>query len=118
MNSYGWGTMMDDYTFLEGMSRKVADCGAEIVKGGLRSRGPEAGGRGFRARGRGRGGRGGRGRGGGGGGHRTKRDLLKLQLELRDIDIDLLPVGMKLQTLNRSMWDAKYVNIPIFTPVV
>jgi len=51
----------------------------------------------------------GRGRGGGGGGGsgRTKRDVLKLQLEARDIDMDLLPIGMERRKANQSSWDFK-----------
>lgn len=90
---------MDDYVFLEDVGRKVTDCGAEIMKAGLRLNNADSA-RGARGRGRGRGRT-------GGGGNRSKRDLLRIQLEQREIDIDLLPVGMKLQTLNRSMWDNK-----------
>ena len=92
--------MMDDYVFLEDMSRKVGDWGREIVRGGY-SFGEN--------RGRGRGSGRGRGRGGGGCSGRTKRDVLKLQLEARDIDMDLLPIGMERRKVNQSSWDFKYV---------
>ncbi|KAF8165036.1 hypothetical protein B0H34DRAFT_687517 [Crassisporium funariophilum] len=105
MNEYGWGKMMDDYVFLEDVSRKVGDWGKEIVKGGYSFAIPNSRGRGD-ARGRGRGMRG-RGRGGGGGTPKTKRDILKLQLEARDIDMDLLPVGMERRKINQSSWDFK-----------
>jgi len=99
MNKYGWGTMMDDYVFLEEVGRKVGDWGSEIIRGRFRRDG-----RGGRARGRGR------GRGGGiASAGKTKRDILKMQLELRDIEMDLLPVGMERQKLNQSRWDFKYV---------
>ncbi|KAF8803813.1 hypothetical protein BYT27DRAFT_7144428 [Phlegmacium glaucopus] len=101
MNEYGWGKMMDDYVFLEDVSRKVGDWGREIVRGGYSF----GNGNGRDNRGRGRG-RGGRGRGGGGSG-RTKRDVLKLQLEARDIDMDLLPIGMERRKVNQSAWDFK-----------
>jgi hypothetical protein len=104
MNEYGWGKMMDDYVFLEDMSRKVGDWGKEIARGGYsfgngdnRGRG---GGRGMKGRGRG---------GGSGGSWRTKRDVLKLQLEARHIDMDLLPIGMERRKVNQSSWDYKYV---------
>jgi hypothetical protein len=101
MNEYGWGKMMDDYVFLEDMSRKVGDWGKEIVRGGY-----SFGNGNHRGRGRGRG----RGGGGGNGGFgRTKRDVLKLQLEARDIDMDLLPIGMERRKANQSSWDFKYV---------
>ena len=92
---------MDDYVFLEDVSRKVGDWGKEIVRGGYsfgRGRG--------RGRGKGRG-----GGGGSGGSGRTKRDVLKLQLEARDIDMDLLPIGMERRKVNQSSWDFKYVFI-------
>ena len=95
MNEYGWGKMMDDYVFLEDISRKVGDWGREIVRGGYSF---------------GNGDNRGRGRGGGGGGSgRTKRDVLKLQLEVRDIDMDLLPIGMEKRKVNQSSWDFKFV---------
>ncbi|KAF8076105.1 hypothetical protein FPV67DRAFT_1558642 [Lyophyllum atratum] len=105
MNKYSWGTMMDDYVFLEDVGRRVGDWGKEIVKGGFGMRGTEVAGRG-RGRGRGRGGEGsGRGRGRMGG--NTKRDMLKMQLEARDIDMDILPVGMERRKLNQSYWEPK-----------
>ncbi|KAG9025816.1 hypothetical protein FS837_004811, partial [Tulasnella sp. UAMH 9824] len=60
MNRYGWGTLMNDYTYLEGVGRKVSEVGGDIrkLKGGR--------GRKVRERGGARGGRGGRGRGGAG----------------------------------------------------
>jgi len=116
MNRYTWGTMVDDYVFLEEMGRKVGEWGKEIVKGGYGMAGsaatpPSRGmGRGMGTRGRGdsRGrGRGGRGRGGGPA--MTKRDILKIQLEAKDIEMDLLPNGMERRKLNQSSWDAKHV---------
>ncbi|KAJ3516200.1 hypothetical protein NLJ89_g1271 [Agrocybe chaxingu] len=37
----------------------------------------------------------------------TRRDTLKIQLEARDIDVDLLPMGMERRKLNQSSWDGK-----------
>ena len=110
MNEYGFGKMMDDYVFLEDMSRKVGDWGREIVRGGYSFGNGDNSGRGRgggRVRGRGR------GRGGGCGSGRTKRDVLKLQLEARDIDMDLLPIGMERRKANQSSWDFKYVFIAL-----
>ncbi|KAG8892912.1 hypothetical protein FRC01_013884, partial [Tulasnella sp. 417] len=58
MNRYGWGTLMNDYTYLEGVGRKVSEVGGDIrkLKGGRGRKVTERGGA--------RGGRGGRGRGG------------------------------------------------------
>jgi hypothetical protein len=96
MNKYGWGDMMDDYVFLENIGRHVGEWGMEIGRGGFSMRGGE--------RGRGRG----RGRGKGTGRNtRTKQDILKQQLDFRDIDMELLPVGMEKKKLNRSIWDFK-----------
>ena len=96
---------MDDFVFLEDMSRKVGNWGREIVRGGYSFGNGDTRGRG---RGRGMKGRGRGGRGDGGSG-RTKRDMLKLQLEARDIDMDLLPIGMERRKVNQSSWDFKYV---------
>ncbi|KAF5387914.1 hypothetical protein D9615_000142 [Tricholomella constricta] len=104
MNKYGWGTMMNDYVYLEEVGRRVGDWGKEIVRGGYGIQGAGASrgwGRGGDVRGRGRG----RGRGRTGG--NTKRDLLKMQLEARDIDMDVLPVGMERHKLNQSYWESK-----------
>ena len=98
MNRYTNGTMMDDYVFLEDMSRRVGECGQDIVRNGYRMV------------------RGGRGRGlvgprrPGRGAFEKKRDMLKLQLELRDIEMDLLPSGMERRKLNHSTWDPKCVS--------
>lgn len=114
MNEYTWGKMMDDYVFLEEMGRKVGDWGKEIIRGGYLAAGANAGtgrGRGD-GRERGRGGARGRGRrgaGAGGGQGKTKRDILKLQLELRDIDMEFLSSGMERRKANQSTWDTKYV---------
>ncbi|ETW83856.1 hypothetical protein HETIRDRAFT_314398 [Heterobasidion irregulare TC 32-1] len=106
MNQYSLGTMMDDFVYLEEMGRKVGDWGKEIVRGGFgpgqslgKSRDGVMGTRGG-SQGRGRG----RGRGGV---QRTKRDVLKMQLELRDVDVDMLPAGMAKRMVNQSTWDFK-----------
>ncbi|KAJ7507477.1 hypothetical protein B0H11DRAFT_1680511, partial [Mycena galericulata] len=91
MNRYGWGTMMDDYAFLEDVGRRVGEWGGEIARGRFQAAG----------------GRGGGGGGNAGGGGKTKRDVLRAQLEARDIDMDLLPPGMERHKLNQSSWDAK-----------
>ncbi|KAF9057418.1 hypothetical protein BJ165DRAFT_1411690 [Panaeolus papilionaceus] len=105
MNQYSWGTMMNDYTFLEGVSRQVGEWGNEIMRGGYAAGGAAGADRGRGGAGRGRG----RGRGGQGasGPPRTKRDILKMQLDAQDIDVDLLPVGMERRKVNQSIWDFK-----------
>ncbi|KAI0353558.1 hypothetical protein OH77DRAFT_1407052 [Trametes cingulata] len=103
MNQYGYMTLMNDYTFLEEMGRKVGDWGREIVQGGYTARGADGGRGGRDARGRGRG----RGRGGAHGKPASKRDILKMQLDFRDIELELLPNGMERRTLNQSTWDFK-----------
>lgn len=109
MNQYGYGALMNDYTYLEEVGRQVGDWGKEIVREKLVD--PSV----LNARGTGRGmaiGRGrGRGRGRGGrthGGKATaKRETLKRQLDLWDVDVDLLPAGMAKAQLNKSSWDFK-----------
>lgn len=106
MNDYTCGTMMDDYVFLEDMSRKVGEWGQDLVRGGhgyghnhgtLQGRrgraktGPPPG-KAWSHSGK-------------------KRDILKSQLELRDIEMDLFPSGMERRTLNQSTWDSKYVGL-------
>lgn len=89
---------MDDYAFLENISRGVSEWGQDIARGGYET---------IQSR---------RGRGGMGRGNKTrdgmsrkKRDMLRLQLELRDVEIDLLPVGMERRTRNHSTWEPKCV---------
>jgi len=100
-NRYTYGTMTDDYVFLEDVSRRVCEWGQDIARGGY-------GGGTLRGR---------RGRGGMGRGKtreilsRKKRDVLKLQLELRDMEVDLLPAGMQRRLLNHSTWDPKCVDL-------
>ena len=101
MNRYTHGTMMDDYVFLEDMSRKVGEWGQDLVRGGYGTLQ----------------GRRGRAKTGPGSHNKTrsgmpwkKRDILKSQLELRDIEVDMLSSGMERRTLNQSTWDSKYVD--------
>jgi hypothetical protein len=107
MNRYTCGTMMDDYVFLEDMSRKVGEWGQDLVRGGYGT----LQGRGRRGRAKTAGTTGPPGRTWSHSGmSRKKRDILKSQLELRDIEMDLLPSGMKRRSLNQSTWDSKYVG--------
>lgn len=105
---------MDDYTFLEDMGRKVESWGKEIVQGGYMA-GTSSDRR--RGGGRGRGDRGrGRGRGGGSsvGPGKTKRDILKVQLQARDIEMETLSVGMDRRKSNQSTWDSRYISFKPF----
>ncbi|KAH7868801.1 uncharacterized protein C8R40DRAFT_806589 [Lentinula edodes] len=108
MRDYTWGTLMSDFTYLEDVGRKVGEWGAIIGKGsyaipetgrdanGMRGRGMRAGRAQFRGRGGGR-----------AGVAKTKRDILKTQLEMQDISMDLLPLGMERRQHNQSIWDFK-----------
>lgn len=110
MNQYGYTSLMSDYTFLEEMGRKVGDWGREIVQGGYMANAPGAV---VRVATSMRGGRGrGRGRGAGpvGGRTKSKRDVLKMQLDFRDIEVEMLPNGMERRVLNQSTWDFKYAS--------
>ncbi|KAH8105940.1 hypothetical protein BXZ70DRAFT_886772 [Cristinia sonorae] len=112
MNQYGYMALMNDYTFLEEVGRKVNEVGREIVQGGYQSQNGGSNGtanqRGGRGRGRGRG-RGGRGQEQTSSYHKvgntSKRDVLRMELDFRDIEMDMLPVGMEKRTLNQSTWD-------------
>jgi hypothetical protein len=107
MNKYSWGTMMNDYTYLEKMSRKVSDWGRDIQDKGM-SQPSTAQTVGRRGRGRGR------GRGGiaNSRSRLSKRDLLRSHLQSQDIDMELLPEGMSRRNLNRSSYNPKYVSVP------
>ncbi|KAF7776328.1 hypothetical protein Agabi119p4_4721 [Agaricus bisporus var. burnettii] len=104
---------MDDYTFLEDVGRKVGEWGKEIVKGGF-DMNVDNGRMSMSQRGRGRGDRGrrgfvrgGRDRGGRGKGGKGKREILKVRLEEREIEVELLPHGMERRQLNQSFWNMK-----------
>ncbi|KAI5894266.1 uncharacterized protein SCHCODRAFT_02577122 [Schizophyllum commune H4-8] len=99
LKEYGYGALMDDYTFLEDIGRHVGDWGKEIAKQGLTAASSTGVARGMA-----------RMRGGNrkqGGRQSAKRDVLKMQLEAHDIDIDFLPSGMERKKLNQSTWDFK-----------
>lgn len=96
---------MDDYVFLEDVGRKVTDWGREIVQGGYNAvglKGKVDDNRGISSRGRGR---------GKGHGNHSKRDILKMQLQVKDIEVELLPLGMDRRKLNQSTWDIKCVSM-------
>lgn len=109
MNRYTYGTMMDDYVFLENVGRRLSEWGQDIARGrygtvqGRRGRGRMGRGNGTRAY-----------------VSRTekKRDMLRSQLELRDVEIDLLPAGMQRRSLNHSTWDTKCVNPAVRTRLI
>jgi hypothetical protein len=89
--------MMDDYVFLEDVGRRVGGWGREIVQGGFGSANANANvGKGSSTR-----------------GGQSKRDILKMQLEAKDIQVDLLPLGMHRRKLNQSTWDPKSVFVQL-----
>ncbi|KZS97767.1 hypothetical protein SISNIDRAFT_393123, partial [Sistotremastrum niveocremeum HHB9708] len=104
MNQYTWGTMVDDYTFLEEMGRKADEWGREIVKGGYTASLNQGRGRG---RGRGRGARGAHNSSDRSFKKHSKRDAMKVQLEAQDIFVELLPSGMQRRLQNQSVWNPK-----------
>jgi hypothetical protein len=95
MNNYSLGSLMNDYTFLEDVGRKVGQWGQEIV----RERLVDVGATNTRGRGSSMLSRGGKAA--------TKREALKRQLDLWDIEVELLPSGMAKSQQNRSAWDFK-----------
>ncbi|KAF8631223.1 hypothetical protein AX15_002554 [Amanita polypyramis BW_CC] len=94
MNKYTWSTMMNDYVFLEDMSRNVGKWGEEIVRGGYVNAVDLTGRdkRGFLGKGK---------------GTRTKRHTLKVQLGVQEIEMELQPQGMERKKMNQSFWDFK-----------
>jgi hypothetical protein len=106
MNQYGYGSMVDDYTFLEDMGRKVEEWGREIVKERIVSK-PASTGVGRPMRG---GGMRGRGKGYGSRPAMDKKSYLSMQLSFRDVEMEVLPEGMERHKLNTSYWDSKCVT--------
>ena len=106
MNEYDYGTLVNDYSFLEDVGRKVEGWGREIVKDGIDRRDVSSAVRGTSMRG---------GRGRGRGRKRTmghgqeRRQYLAMQLALRDVDMDILPSGMERARRNRSCWNSRCV---------
>ncbi|KAG8749309.1 hypothetical protein FRC12_013477 [Ceratobasidium sp. 428] len=91
MNTYTWGTLADDYVFLEDIGRSATSWGRNIISTG-------------RGRGGGRAGRGGRG---GRSALTPKCETLRVQLAARDVDINFLPEGMEKRRLSQSVWDVR-----------
>lgn len=102
MNSYGWGTMMDDYVFLEDVGRVVEAQGSLIARDSLM--------RGAPGRGRGRGYGEFKSRQSSAAG-KSKREILQMQLGFRNIKMDLLPEGMQRQRSNTSRFDNRYAYV-------
>lgn len=94
MNKYNYGALMNDYTFLEDIGRHSQEWGKEISRADMdKNVAPSSNARGGKYNSRKQ--------------HRpkTKRDILKLELENIDIDVDLLPLGMQRRNLNQSVYD-------------
>jgi hypothetical protein len=125
MNAYGWGTMMDDYVFLEDIGRLVESHGASIMRGGISTR---------TARGMGRGGPSGIAKGLSGPGRaangrqsytssqypKSKREILKMQLGFKGIRMDLMADGMQRQRTNQSRFDSRcaiFLDTRVFLPL-
>ena len=96
MNGYGYAALVNDYVFLEEMGRKVESIGRDIVENGI-----------FDSHGSGRGMGGRRGKGKMARHRKDRKSILAMQLGVRDIDMDVLPVGMKRGSMNKSFWDFK-----------
>ncbi|KLO05951.1 hypothetical protein SCHPADRAFT_861836 [Schizopora paradoxa] len=99
MNAYGYGTLMNDYVFLEEVGRKTEEWGRKIAKDGIARGSGNA--RAGRARGRGGHGRGAIGQ------KMDRRAYLAMQLSFRDVDMEVLPLGMERTKRNQSHWDSK-----------
>jgi len=96
--------LMNDYVYLEEVGRQIGEWGREIARGGYVNEQQLRGG----GRGRGRGQYRARGMASSQGGRgKTKREILRTQLAIRDVDMMLLPAGMEKRKLNQSHWDFK-----------
>ncbi|KAF8868873.1 hypothetical protein CPB85DRAFT_1570645 [Mucidula mucida] len=77
MNKYGWGQMMDDYTYLEDVGRHSSEWKDKAKDHASFKKG------------------------------KGKREALKSYLETQGIDMELVPLGMSRRKLNQSTWDAR-----------
>ncbi|KAH7343264.1 hypothetical protein B0J17DRAFT_641650 [Rhizoctonia solani] len=82
MNEYGWGTLADDYSYLEDLGRDVATWGRDLSK----------------SKGKGR-------------WKSPKLEALRVQLAARDVKIQFVAEGMEKRRLNQSSWDPRYVSL-------
>ncbi|KAG8688233.1 hypothetical protein FRC11_005815 [Ceratobasidium sp. 423] len=82
MNEYNWGTLADDYSYLEDLGRNAAGWGRDLSKG--------------RGKGKGR---------------SPKLEALRVQLAARDIKIQFVAEGMEKRRLNQSSWDPRTKTI-------
>ena len=100
MNQYSYSALMNDYVFLEEIGRKVEGWGKDIMKSGINVNASKGavGMRDARGRGLSRPRRG-----------MDRKSILAMQLSVRDVDMDILPAGMRRAGLNRSCWDMKCV---------
>ena len=87
MKEYGYGALMSDYVYLEDAGRRVKEWGREIGKGKYQATGHD------RINGPRR--------------RKAKKELLQMQLEIREISLVLLPAGMERKRSNQSYWDSK-----------
>ncbi|KAG8721169.1 hypothetical protein FRC08_015282 [Ceratobasidium sp. 394] len=88
MNTYTWGTLADDYVFLEDIGRNITGWGRDIVSTG-KGRGGRRGGKGGRAA------------------LAPKCEALRVQLAARDIEISFVSEGMEKRRLSQSVWDVR-----------
>lgn len=104
LSQYGYAALVNDYTFLEEVGRKVEGWGRAIAKDGIAVRGSGAG-----AGVRGTSMRGGRGRGRVRAHGQDRKQFLAMQLSIRDVDMDVLPTGMERAKKGQSTWDSRCV---------
>ncbi|KEP55474.1 zf-HIT domain protein [Rhizoctonia solani 123E] len=82
MNEYGWGTLADDYSYLEDLGRNVVTWGRDLskAKGKAKWKSP-------------------------------KLEALRVQLAARDVKIQFVAEGMEKRRLNQSSWDPRTKTI-------
>ncbi|CAE6450135.1 unnamed protein product [Rhizoctonia solani] len=82
MNEYGWGTLADDYSYLEDLGRDVATWGRDLSKGKGKGKWKS-----------------------------PKLEGLRVQLAARDVKIHFVAEGMEKRRLNQSSWDPRTKTI-------
>lgn len=94
MKEYGYGTLMNDYVYLEDVGRKVKEWGRDISRRKYQVTEPDRTGGKIR--------------------RKSKNEAFQLQLEIREISRILLPPGMERKKLSQSCWDSRLRSSSFF----
>ncbi|KAJ1309184.1 hypothetical protein OPQ81_004853 [Rhizoctonia solani] len=82
MNEYNWGTLADDYSYLEDLGRNISSWGRDLSKGKGKGKWKS-----------------------------PKLEALRVQLAARDVRIQFVAEGMEKRRLNQSSWDPRTKTI-------